>query len=321
MKSAIYKQYGSPEVLTIKEIDKPEIKEKEILVKVKTTTINRTDCAILRAKPFVMRFTTGLFKPVRETPGTDFAGIIEQTGSKVTAFKKDEKVFGFNDIGLKSQAEYLKIEESSPIEKIPENITFSQAAASIEGAHYALNFLNKIEIPRGAKILINGATGAIGNTLFQLVKNQGFYTVVTGNSQNIDLLSSQGADRIINYEKADFTKDDERFDFVLDAVGKSSFGACKNILTKKGIYISSELGAYGQNIFYSLISPLSSGRKVKFPFPSNIKRSLKTISNLLKNEKFNPVIEKEYSFKEISEAYSYVEKGLKTGNIILNLDL
>src|ERR1035437_6745985 len=161
MKASIYTQYGSPLVLKIKEVEKPSPKENEVLVKVYAATVNLTDCGMLRAKPFIMRFFTGLLKPNKQILGTDFAGIIEAIGSNVSLLKVGDKVFGFDDRGVQSHAEYITISEENALTTIPLNMNFDEAAASIEGAHYAYNFINKVDIKIGDKVLVNGATGAI----------------------------------------------------------------------------------------------------------------------------------------------------------------
>jgi len=163
MKAAIRSKYGSPEVISIEEVEMPLPADHEILVKVHAATVNRTDCGILCGKPFAIQFFTGLFKPTSPIPGTDFAGEIEAIGKKVSAFKVGDKVWGFNDNGLASHAQYLVISENKAVLKMPEHITYEQAAASAEGAHYAYTFINKVNLKAGQKVLVNGATGAIGS--------------------------------------------------------------------------------------------------------------------------------------------------------------
>ncbi|CAN5277678.1 NAD(P)-dependent alcohol dehydrogenase [soil metagenome] len=318
MKAVYRTKYGSPEVLSIKEVAVPDINENEILVKVLATTVNRTDCAILKAQPFLMRFFTGLLKPRSPIPGTDFAGIVEKAGKQATTFKAGDRVFGFNDQGIASQAQYMSIREDKAISIIPENINFQQAAASLEGVHYALNFINKISIKPGQKILVNGATGAIGSASIQMLKYLEADVTATCSTQNIDLVKSMGADKVIDYTREDFTKVGEKFDYVFDSVGKSTFGKCKPLLSDKGIYISSELGPMIQNPFLALFTPLSGGKKVIFPIPLNTKASIMYIKGLIEKGKFKPLIDRVYNLAEIREAYNYAGSGQKTGNVILD---
>lgn len=168
MKAVIYTQYGPPDVLQLKEVEKPAPKDNEVLVRVRATTVNRTDCANLRAKPAIMRLTMGLFKPKKQILGTEFSGDIEAVGKAVTSFKAGDKIFGFDDSGLCSYAEYLAISEDKAA-AMPAGISYEQAAACIEGAHYAYNFINKVDLKRGDKVLVNGASGGIGTAAAQLL--------------------------------------------------------------------------------------------------------------------------------------------------------
>jgi NADPH:quinone reductase-like Zn-dependent oxidoreductase len=171
MKASVYYKYGNSEVLEIKEIEKPRPKADEILVKVKASTVNRTDCAMLKAKPYIMRLFTGFFAPRNPILGTDFAGIIEEVGVEIKGLKIGDRVFGFSDLGVSSHAEYLCISKKKAWAKIPDNITFEQAAASLEGAHYAINFINKVKINPNQKVLVYGASGAIGSAMVQILKS------------------------------------------------------------------------------------------------------------------------------------------------------
>ena len=317
MKTVIYEKYGPPSVLKVKETEKPIPKDNEVLIKVYATTVNRTDCAMLRGKPVIMRFFTGIPKPKNQILGTDFAGVIEAVGEDVKSYKIGDMVFGFNDVGLGSHAQYMIIPEDKALTTIPKNIIYEQAAASSEGAHYAYNFINKVELKAGQKVLVNGATGAIGSAAVQLLKYFGASVTAVCNAKNTELIKSIGADKVIDYTKDDFTKSNERYNFIFDTVGKSSFKRCKPVLESGGVYMSSELGPMAQNIFFSLITPVFGKKKVIFPLPKDIKGSLAFIKKLIEEEKFKAVIDREYSLKEIVDAFRYVETGQKTGNVII----
>ncbi len=319
MKASIRRNYCSPSQIGIEQIEKPIPKVDEVLIRVYASTVNRTDCANLAAKPsFIMRFVLGLFKPRKIILGTDFAGEVISIGKNVKSFNIGDRVFGFNDTGAESQAEYLTtaIENIFPI---PENIDYKQAAASLEGAHYAYSFIHKVNIKSGQSILINGATGGIGSALLQFVRQYNVKITATCNTKNINLILSLGADKIFDYTKEDFTDNNDKYDFIFDAVGKSTFGKCKPLLKEKGIYISSELGPYSQNIFYPLLTSISS-KKVIFPIPFGKHKTIPYITNHLETKKFKPVIDREYLFEDISKAYEYVIKGQKTGNVLINLN-
>lgn len=317
MKAAIRRKYCSPNQIKIESIDKPVPKEDEVLIKVYATTVNRTDCANLTANPFIMRFVLGFMKPRQIILGTDFSGEIISTGKNIKSFRVGDKVYGFNDLGSESHAEYMiKTEEN--LFHIPENIDLKIAAASLEGAHYAYSFIHKVTIQSGQRVLINGATGGIGSALLQFVRQYDVKITATCTTKNMELIKSLGADKIYDYTKEDFADDDEKYDFIFDAVGKSTFGKCKPLLKEKGIYISSELGPYSQNIFYSLLASIMN-KKVIFPLPYSKQKSIPFISNLLEKGKYKPVIDREYSLEDISKAYEYVIIGQKTGNVIINV--
>ena len=319
MKAAVRYTYGDERNVKIEQVLLPLIKEDQVLVKVHYTTVNRTDCGVTFGWPLVMRLFTGVFKPEHPVVGTDFAGVVTQVGKKVTDFKINDRVFGFRDEGLQSQAEFLAINSDANILKIPEGISFENAAASLEGAHYAINFLNKVKLQKGQHILLNGATGAIGSAMLQFLKIQGMKVTAVCNTKNIDRIKALGADHIIDYLKEDYTQCGKMFDHVIDAVGKNTFGNSIKVLKNGGTYTSSELGPYWQNIFLAFWTPIFSKRKVIFPLPSNIKESIRVISERLSNSSFQPLIDCVYPLDKVKEAYGYVASGEKTGNVLLKV--
>lgn len=319
MKAVVRSKYGPPEVLRIQEVEIPIPKENEVLVKVCTATVNRTDCGILWAKPFIMRFFTGLFRPKFPGIGTDFAGKIEATGKNVSKFKVGDRVWGFNDTGKGTHAQYITRPEDSPILTIPDNISYEVAAASAEGAHYAYNCIKKVKLRAGDNVLVNGATGAIGSAVVQLLKYFGANITAVCNTKNIELVKSLGADKIIDYLREDFTKDDQKYHYIFDVVGKSTFAKCKPLLHPGGVYISSDLGPGNQNLYLPLITLFSNKRTI-FPIPTNIMGSLVLIKKLLATGQFKPVIDRRYPLEKIAEAFNYVASGQKTGNVILDFE-
>ncbi len=325
MKAFIYKKYGSPDVLKLVEIPKPIPKPDEILVKVRGTSVNRTDCANLRAKPVIMRLMMGLFSPKNSILGTEFSGDVTEVGKAVTQYEVGNKVFGFTDSGISSYAEYLVLSPKNAFSLMPENITYEQAAGCIEGAHYAYNMINKITLQPGDSILINGATGGIGSAAMQLLKHMGMQLTAVCNTDNLSLADSLGASHTIDWEKEDFTTSPFKYQAILDTSGKSTLGACQSLLMPGGSYISSELGPWSQNVFYSFITflfgsiPFMERKKVKFPYPPNIMRTLGLLKSLIEDDHFSPVIDRVYPFEQIPEAFRYVEKGHKTGNVIISL--
>ncbi|MEZ4804072.1 MAG: NAD(P)-dependent alcohol dehydrogenase [Bacteroidia bacterium] len=317
MKAAIRRNYGTADKITVENVSIPQLKEDQILIEVFATTVNRTDCANLTAKPFIMRFVLGLFKPRKIILGTDFSGKVTAVGKNVNKFKVNEHVFGFVDTGSESQAEFV-VNTESQVFKMPDNIDFKSAVASLEGGHYAYSFTHKVEIQNGQSVFINGASGAIGSALLQFVSQYDVKVSASCSTKNIELIKSLGAETVFDYTKEDFTEDTNQYDFIFDAVGKTTFGKCKHLLKKHGVYISSELGPYAQNIFLALFTPLFNKRKVIFPIPFAHSKTIPFIIQNLENETFKPVIDKTYKLEDIAEAYKYVSKGMKTGNVIVD---
>ena len=319
MKAIVYKKYGPPNVAELTDVVKPIPKENEVLVKVYTSTVNRTDAGLRSAQYFISRFFTGLIRPKNQILGCEFAGCIEQVGDKVTLFKIGDRVFGFKDNGAGGHAEFLTIKETDAIGTIPKELSYLEAAPITEGAHYALNNIRAALVKDGQNVLVNGATGAIGSAAVQLLKHYGATVTAVCNSKNKELVKSLGADFIIDYETSDFTETDKKFDFIFDAVGKSSFQKCKPLLCKKGVYISTELGKYSANIFLALITPIFKGKKVLFPLPVMNKEVIQLLSNLVEHGKFMPLIDRVYEMQQIVEAYTYVESKQKLGNVVLEI--
>ena len=321
MKAAVRSKYGLPGDLTVKELDIPTPTDDEVLIKVHATTVNRTDCHVLSGRPFVMRFFTGLFKPRSSIIGSDFTGQVEAVGSAVRSFKAGEKIMGFGGgFGCGSHAQYFTLPETKATRAMitkPETLTYEEAAACLEGAFYAASVILGLKLETGQKALVYGATGAIGSSYVQFLKYFGVYVTAVCRSENIALVRSLGAEKVIDYETEDFTKDSERYDFVFDAVGKSSFFKCKPLLKKTGIYTSS---AGFENLFLIFITPLFGGKKVVFPRPKGITAGLNFIKDLIEQGRFKPVIDRKYPLEKIVEAYRYVATGQKIGNVVITMD-
>ncbi|MFC1983788.1 NAD(P)-dependent alcohol dehydrogenase [Chloroflexota bacterium] len=320
MKAIVYEKYGPPNVLRLKEVEKPTPKDDEVLIKIHATTVNRTDCALRKAAPFISRFITGLIRPKKTILGTEFAGKIEAVGKNVTSFKVGDKVFGFSGNDFGAHAEYMTMPEEGSLTTMPANMTYEEAAPSTEGAHYALSFIRKANMQSGQRILINGATGAIGLAAVQLVKYFGADVIAVCSTKNVALVKSLGADKVLDYTKEDFTKDDQMYDAVFDTVGKSSFSRCKPLLKPGGIYISSELGYMAQNPILALVTPIIGNKKVMFPIPIHSDENIVLFKKLIEAGKFKGVIDRCYPLEEIVEAYKYVETGQKIGNVVITVE-
>jgi NADPH:quinone reductase-like Zn-dependent oxidoreductase len=320
MKAAVHTSYGPPNVVRIAEVEKPAAKDNQVLVKVHATTVNRTDSALRAAKPFVNRFFTGLTRPRVTVLGNEFAGEVEAVGRGVTSFQVGDRVFGYNGTRFGAHAEYLAMPEDGSVATMPANVTFEQAAASTEGSHYALSLIRKAKVRSGQDVLVNGATGAIGSAAVQLLKALGAEVTAVCDTKHLELVRGLGADRVIDYTAEDFTKDEQSYDVVLDAVGKSSFGRCKRLLKPRGINLSSDLGPLSQNPILALITPLLGGRRVMFPIPRDNQEMVRYFKDLIASGAFNPVIDRRYPLDQIVEAYRYVETGQKIGNVVITVD-
>jgi NADPH:quinone reductase-like Zn-dependent oxidoreductase len=325
MQAAVRTRYGPPDVVRISEVDTPAIGADGVLVKVHATTVNRTDCGARAAKPFFWRLFAGLRRPRVTVLGCEFAGVVEAVGGGVTSFTVGDRVFGFSGNSFGAHAEYVSVPADGWLAAIPANVTFEEAAPSTEGAQYALSFVRAAEVRPGQDILVYGATGAIGSAAVQLLKSAGATVTAVCGTGNMELVRGLGADRVVDYLVEDFTKDEQTYDAVFDAVGKSSFGRCKRLLKPRGIYLSSDLGPLSQNPVLSLVTPLFGGKlfggkRVMFPLPKRDGREIiRYFKELIESGEFRPVIDRTYPLEQIVEAYRYVESGQKLGNVVIRV--
>lgn len=312
MKAIVNTRYGSTDVLLLKEIPKPIPKDDEVLIKIRATTVNRTDTGLRSAEYFISRFFIGLFKPKMNVLGSEFAGEIEAVGNAVTLFKTGDQVFGLSTEKFGTHAEYLCLSQEGSIALKPSNLSYEEAAAICEGPYLAFNYLEKLNIQKGDKVLVNGASGSIGSSGVQLAKYFGAEVTAVTNTKNLKLAQSLGADTVIDYTKEDFTKMNRKFDFVFDAVGKSSYFQCKKLMNKNAVYFSTELGFMYQNVFLPLVT-----KKVLFPIPKDSKEQVLLFKKLAESGQLKAVIDRRYSLEQIVEAHQYVESGQKTGSVVV----
>jgi NADPH:quinone reductase-like Zn-dependent oxidoreductase len=325
MRAAVFDRYGPPDVVCIREVEKPAPGDDELLVKVHATTVNRTDCAYRSARQFILRFWTGLRRPTkRPILGTEFAGEVEAAGPGVTAFSTGDRVFGYVEGTFGAHAQYLTIAEDEALATIPAHLTYEEAAPATEGSHYALSALLGAKVQGGQDVLVYGATGAIGSAAVQLLAGLGVRVTAVCDTAGVELVRGLGADKVVDYTVGDFAQDDLRYDIVFDAVGKSSFGRCRRLLKPGGIYVSSELGPLFQNAGLSLVTPLAGrfldGKKVAFPFPSIDQAMVRRFGQLMESGAYRPVVDRSYPLDDIVEAYRYVETGQKVGNVVIVVD-
>lgn len=320
MKAIVFKKYGPPGVLELMEVDKPVPKENEVLIKIHATSVNRTDCGIRWAKPFIVRFFYGITRPKIRILGSELAGEIEAVGKDVTLFKKGEQIFGLTGDGMGAHAGYICLPEESSITVKPANMNYEEAAAVCDGLMLAFNYLGKVNLQKGNKVLIYGASGSIGTAGVQLAKYYGAWVTAVCNSKNVDLVKSLGADEVIDYTKEDFTKINQTYDVVFDAVGKTSFFHCKKLMKKGGVYFSTDLGFMAQNPFLAVWTSVIGSKKVKFPLPKASKKDVIFFKELIEAGKYKAVIDKTYPLEQMAEAYRYVEKGEKAGNVVITIE-
>lgn len=318
MKAVVNEHYGSPDVLAILDLPIPEPKAGEVLVKVHATTVSRTDSCALRAHPFFVRPYTGLLRPKRKILGLDFAGTVKGVGKNVTKFTNGMRVFGLTPGGYGAHAEYVCIPEDDAVSIMPSGKRFEEVVVC-EGAWYANTYLSKFNLKPGHKILIYGASGAIGTSSVQLSKFYGAEVTAVVSTPYIDLARSLGADRVIDYTAEDFTRIGDTFDFVLDAVGKSSYFQCRSLLKPKGVFSATDLGPWWQNVTLAIWSSLTGSGRVIFPTPHSSQSFVEFLKVRIEASEFLAVIDREYPLNDIADAYRYVETEQKAGIVVIEV--
>ena len=288
--------------------------------------MNRTDCGIRRADPFLIRLFYGLARPRAAVLGNEFAGEVEAVGSAVTSFEVGDRVFGFNTglFGTRGQfgahAEYMVIPENRALATMPAHLSYEEAAPCTEGSHYALSLLATANIRGGQEVLVHGATGAIGSAAVQLLKSLGVSVTATCDTEHMELVRGLGADRVVDYTAQDFTKDDREYDVVLDAVGKSSFDRCRRLLKSGGSYLSTDGRPLFRYFVLVLVTPLLRRKKVMFAFPRVSRATMSHVKDLIESGDFKAVVDRRYSLDQIVEAYRYVDTGRKVGGVVISVD-
>ena len=321
MKAVVSTKYGGPEVLQVQVVDKPRPKKNEVLVKIHAATITRAETMMRTGYPLLGRLYMGLSKPKNKISGTGFSGQIVSLGKDIKHFQEGDKVFGESLITFGTNAEYVCIEEEGIITKMPENITYEEAAVVGDGLITSLNFLKKLaHIKAGQSILIIGASGSLGTAAVQLAKYYGAKITGICSSKNVELVKSLGAHSVIDYTKTDFTKAGNQYDIIYDTVGKSSFSKCKKSLTQKGVYMSPVLDfkLLLQMIWTSMFGSKKALFSATGMLPiSEVKAFLKDIKDLFEAEKIKSIIEKRYTMNQISDAHRYIDTGRKKGNVVM----
>jgi len=321
MKAAVVTRYGPPDVVKIGQVPTPTPEAGEVLIRVHATTVNRTDCGELAPHPFFARLFYGLRRPNRSIFGMDFAGVVETVGVGTKLFNSGDRVFGMCLTRKNgAQAEYVCVPENGPIARMPANARFDEAVVC-EGAFYADSGLKRFGLRPGHNILIYGASGAIGTAAVQLAKSYGAEVTAVVAKKHLDLAKSLGADRTIDYTAQDFTRIGERFDFVLDAVGKASFFRCRRLLKPGGVFMATDLGPFWQNLPLAMWSSITGSNKVVIPLPlrGGGQAFVAFLKGLIEAGQFRAAIDRRYPLELIVDAYRYVESGQKAGIVVINV--
>jgi NADPH:quinone reductase-like Zn-dependent oxidoreductase len=318
MKAVVHDRYGPPEVLRLEEVEQPVPEDDQVLVRIRATTVNRSDCGWRSAKPFFSRGFTGLRRPKQRIRGMELAGEIEAVGSAVTEFAVGDEVFGIKGFG--AHAELVCVRESAALAHKPAGATFEEAAAVCDGGIIALTCLRAAELRAGQCILVYGASGSIGTAAVQLAKHFGAGVTAVCNTKNLEVVGSLRADRVIDYTQEDFTRNDETYDVVFDAVGKHSFRRSRGSLKPGGIYISTDLGFMWHVPPLALLTRWVGDKRVTLPIPKYTKENVLFLKELIEAGEYRAVIDRRYPLEEIVAATTYVETGQKTGNVVLTLD-
>ena len=321
MKAIVYHKYGSPEVLELQEIDKPVVKDDDVLVRVHAASVNPADWHLLIGTPYLVRIVAGLFKPKHTIPGIDVAGRVEAVGRNVKQFQPGDEVFGEHS---RAYAEYVCVPEDGIVLK-PANLTFEQAAAVPIAALTALQGLrDKGQIQLGHKVLINGASGGVGTFAVQIAKSFGAEVTGVCSTRNVDMVRSIGADHVIDYTQEDFTQSGQRYDLMLDAVGNRSLSDCRRVLSPKGVYVSvgAQVGDWLgplTHVSKVLLASLVGSQKMVPMLAKQTKSDLVVLKELLEAEKVTPVIDRRYELSEVPEALRYQGEGHAQGKIVITV--
>jgi len=325
MKAVVYADYGSPDVLEIRDIKRPVPNDDQVLIKVHAASINPLDWHFIEGTPYIMRMGTGLRKPKDPRLGVDMAGQVEAVGKNVTQFKPGDEVFGARNGAF---AEYVCARADRAVVLKPANITFEQAASVGIAAVTALQGLrDKGHLQPGQKVLINGASGGVGTFAVQIAKSFGAEVTAVCSTRNLDLVRSLGADHVIDYTKEDFTKGEQRYDLILDNVGTQPLSGFRHALQPNGICVmiggggpndGGLIGPMGRPVKALLMSPFISQKMGMFMAELN-KQDLTTLADLMQSGKVTPVIDRTYPLSQIAEAIRYLEQGHARGKVIITM--
>jgi NADPH:quinone reductase-like Zn-dependent oxidoreductase len=323
MKAMVYHKYGSPDVLQLEEVEKPTPRDNEVLIRIHATVVSTAEMAARKGDPFIARLATGLIRPNKTILGSEFAGEIEATGRDVTRFNVGDQVFAATGAGFGAHAEYICLPEDGALANMPANMAYEEAAAVCEGGLTALPFLrDKGKIEHGQKILINGASGAVGTTAVQIARYFGAEVTGVCSTANLELVRSLGADRVIDYTQEDFTNTRQAYDIIFDAVGKSSFSRCKGALKRGGTYLTTvpTLAIIPQMLWTAKVGSKRAVIAFTGLRPASEKaKDLLFLKELYEAGELKPVIDRRYRLAQAADAHKYVETGHKKGHVVITV--
>ena len=320
----MYDRYGPPDVLRLEEVERPVPMDDEVLVKVRAVAVTRADCATREANrrsgvavSLISRLISGIRRPKQRILGTEFAGDVEATGAAVKGFGVGDQVFGTSGFRFGAYAEFICMRESARIAHKPRDMSFEEAAAVCDGGLNALWCLRGAALAEGQRILIYGASGAIGTAAVQLAKYFEADVTAVCSTKNLELVRSLGADKVIDYTQEDFTKNGQTYDVIFDAVGKHSFNRCRGSLKPAGSYLATD-GL--RNLFLALWTSRVGDKKVVFSIPPRYtKQDVLFLKELIEARKYRAVVDRSYPLADVIEATRYVETEQKTGNVVLTV--
>lgn len=317
MKAAIFTQYGAPAVLHTAIVNKPNPKANEVLVKIHATAVNSGDCRMRAADPFAVRFFFGLFKPSKQILGGVLSGTVEAVGQNVKLFKPGDQVFGSTTMDFGAYAEYIVLPETGALALKPAALRHEEAAVIPFGGVTAWYYLQKANIQPGQKLLIYGASGAVGTAAVQIAKSLGAEVTAVCSTSNLELVKSLGADHVIDYTKTDFSKTGQQYDVVYETVNKSAVSTCASVLRKNGILLIG--AAMLPEMLQGAWASITHGIKVHGGVAIPKAESIAFLRLLLEAGKLKPVIDKTYTLEQLADAHAYVQAGHKKGNVVVTV--
>lgn len=320
MRAVVQDRYGPPEVLRIADVERPVLKDDEVLIRVRASTVSQSDVHIRRPDPFLWRFVFGFRRPRWRSLGVEFAGDVEGVGVGVSEFKVGDAVFGHPSTWIGAHAEYICVRAGAPMALRPNGMSYEEAAAVCDGAAQAFASLRKADVSEGRRVVIYGASGSLGTAAVQLAKHFGAHVTAVCGTAHVELVRSLGADDVIDYRQEDFTNRGPVYDAVIDAVGKYSFRRGRRALKPGGIYVATDGGRFFLETFaWLLVTQFAGSRRVRIAGARRNKPDILLLKQLIEAGEFRAVIDRRYPMAEVVEAHRYVEGWHKAGNVVLTI--